>query len=87
MQIDGGTPILASVSGVTYTVSGTGYTATAEGTIVATTIYDAKYLQPTGAFDFDLRQRPVNVINANSYRIRVKAGAAVNAISYLTLEF
>jgi hypothetical protein len=65
----------------------TGYTATAEGTITATRVFDAQLIAPTNQYvkQYPLGREPV--VNADSaLRIRVTAGAAVNAYCYVTLE-
>lgn len=65
----------------------TGYTATAEGTITASRVFDSQFVQPTGqyAWEFSLGNEPK--VNADSsLRIRVKAAAAVNAVCWALLE-
>ena len=65
----------------------TGYTASAEGTITATRVFDAQLVAPTNQYvkQFPLGREPY--INAvSSLRIRVTAGTAVNALCYITLE-
>ena len=65
----------------------TGYTATAEGTITASRVFDAQLVQPTNQYvkQFPLGREPV--VNADSaLRIRVTAQAAVNAYCYVTVE-
>jgi hypothetical protein len=64
----------------------TGYTASAEGTITATRIFDSQFVQPTGqyAWEFSLGNEP-EVSAVNSLRIRCKAAAAVNAICWIVL--
>lgn len=63
----------------------TGYTATAEGTITATKVHDAAFVQPTGlyVFQWPLGDEPVVGVSTN-LRVRVKAAAAVNAICWVT---
>lgn len=69
------------------TTTGTGYTASAEGTITASRVFDAQLVAPTNQYvkQFPLGREPiVNV--STSLRIRVTAGAAVNAYCYVILE-
>ena len=66
----------------------TGYTATAEGTITAVRNLDGpQFIAPTSQFikQFPLGERPVIQISKFA-RIRVTAGAAVNAYCYMILE-
>lgn len=67
--------------------SATGYTCTSEGSITAVRMFDAVLLPPTGPYvkQFPLGREPMlNVSTA--LRIRVKFGAAINAICYVTIE-
>lgn len=64
-----------------------GYTATAEGTITATRVFDAQLVAPTNQYvkQFPLGREPM--FKATEFlRVRVKAGAAVNALCYVTIE-
>ncbi len=65
----------------------TGYTSTAEGTIIATRVFDSQFIQPTGerAWEFSLGNEPV-VSAVSSLRIRQKAAAAVNAVCWVLIE-
>lgn len=65
----------------------TGYTATAEGTITATRMFDAQLIAPTNQYvkQFPLGREPVIQISKFG-RIRVTAGAAVNAYCYVIVE-
>lgn len=67
--------------------SATGYTATAEGSITATRVFDAQLVAPTNQYikQFPLGREPVMNVGT-SIRIRVTAGAAVNAYCYMTIE-
>jgi hypothetical protein len=78
---------VASVAGLTLATSGTGYTASAEGTVVATRMFDIQFIAPTNQYvkQFPLGREPV-VNLASSGRIRVTAAAAVNAYCYMILE-
>jgi hypothetical protein len=64
-----------------------GYTATAEGTITATRVLDAQLVAPTNQYikQFPLGREPTWK-SADYLRVRVKAGAAVNAICYVVFE-
>ena len=87
MKFDGAEGAVASVAGLTLGTSATGYTASAEGTITAVKIFDAQLIAPTNQYvkQFPLGREPKCIIG-NSVRVRVKAGAAVNAICYVTVE-
>lgn len=65
----------------------TGFTATAEGSIVASRVFDTQFVQPTGqyAWEFSLGNEPV-VSAVSALRVRVKAAAAINAIAWVLLE-
>lgn len=87
MKLDGAEGAVASVAGLTLGTSATGYTSSAEGTITATKLFDTQFIAPTNQYvkQFPLGREPKCIIG-NSVRIRVKAGAAVNAICYMVLE-
>lgn len=78
----------ASVVGLTLGTAATGYTASAEGSITAVRMFDAQLVAPTNGYlkQFPLGREPKCIIG-NSVRIRVTAGAAVNAFAYLVVEF
>lgn len=68
-------------------VSGTsasGYTATAEGTITSARVLDAQLVPPTGSYAWEFtpgREPAAGAAGSAKYlRIRVTAGAAVNAL-------
>lgn len=86
-KLDGTDQAAASVAGLTLGTSATGYTSTAEGTITATKIFDAQFVAPTNQYiyQFPLGQEP-RLIIGNAYRVRVHAGAAVNAICWIEVE-
>jgi len=65
----------------------TGYTASAEGTITATRMFDVQLVAPTNPYvkQFPLGREPL-VDAVSALRIRVTAGAAVNAYAYCLLE-
>jgi hypothetical protein len=72
---------------MTLSTSGTGYTATAEGTITAVRPFDVQFIAPTNQYvkQFPLGREPK--IQKNKFaRIRVHAGAAVNAYCYMVLD-
>ena len=87
VKMNGADQAVASVAGLTLGTSATGYTASAEGTITATRMFDAQLVAPTNQYiyQFPLGQEPVMVIG-NATRIRVTAGAAVNAICFIEVE-
>lgn len=65
----------------------TGYTSTAEGTITAVREFDVQFIAPTNQYvkQFPLGREPIIQV-AKFGRIRVTAGAAVNAYCYMTIE-
>lgn len=69
------------------TTTGTGFTASAEGTITASRVFDAELVAPTNQYikQFPLGREPVIDVST-SLRIRVTAGAAVNAYCYVIIE-
>ena len=70
-----------------FSTSTTGYTASAEGTITATRLLDVQQISPTNQY---VKQWPLGrepwFNQANYLRIRVHAGAAVNAVCYVVIE-
>lgn len=78
---------VASVAGLTLGIAATGYTSTAEGTIAAVRMLDVQLIAPTSQYvkQFPLGREPVIQI-AKFGRIRVTAGAAVNAYAYMILD-
>lgn len=72
---------------MTLSTTATGYTATAEGTITATRVFDAPLVPPTSGYvkQFPLGERP-RVPVSKFLRVRVTAGAAVNAITYILFD-
>jgi hypothetical protein len=78
---------VASVAGLTLGTSATGYTCTSEGSITAVRMFDAQFVLPTNQYvkQFPLGREPKCIIG-NSVRIRVTAGAAVNAYAYMILN-
>lgn len=67
--------------------SATGYTGSAEGTITASREFDIQLVAPTSQYvkQFPLGREPI-VNAASALRIRVTAGAAVNAYCYVILD-
>lgn len=65
----------------------TGYTASAEGTITSTRVFDAQLVQPTNQYikQFPLGLEPFIQIS-KFLRVRVTAAAAVNAYCYVTVR-
>lgn len=65
----------------------TGYTGSAEGTITVTRQFDAQLIAPTNQYvkQFPLGREPVIQVGKWA-RVRVHAGAAVNALTYMVVE-
>jgi hypothetical protein len=77
-----------TTSNIILTTTGTGYTATVEGTTAASRLFDYQLVAPTNQYikQFPLGREPM--VNVSKFlRVRVTAGAAVNALCYVTLEF
>lgn len=74
-------------SNIILTTTGTGYTASAEGTTTASRLFDYQLIAPTNQYvkQFPLGREPMANIS-KFLRIRVTAPAAVNALCYVTLE-
>lgn len=84
IKLDGTDQAVASVAGLTLGTSATGYTCTSEGSITTVRMFDEQFIAPTSQYiyQYPLGQEPVLVIG-NATRIRVTAGAAVNAICWI----
>lgn len=78
---------VASIAGLTLGTAATGYTASAEGTITAVRMLDVQLIAPTSQYvkQFPLGREPVIQL-AKFGRIRVTAGAAVNAYAYMIVD-
>jgi hypothetical protein len=65
----------------------TGYTATSEGSTTAARSFDLQFIAPTNQYckQFPLGREPVIQISKFA-RIRVTAGAAVNAYCYMIVQ-
>ncbi len=65
----------------------TGYTSTSEGTITAVREFDVQFIAPTNQYvkQFPLGREPFVQVS-NFARIRVTAGAAVNAYCYMVVQ-
>ncbi len=87
VKMDGADQAVASVAGLTLGTSATGYTCTSEGSITTVRMFDAQLVAPTNQYiyQFPLGQEPKLVIG-NATRIRVTAGAAVNAYAWIEVE-
>lgn len=72
---------------LTLGTAASGYTASAEGTIVATRELDVQYIAPTNQYvkQFPLGREPVVAVS-RFLRIRVTAAAAVNCYCYIIWE-
>ncbi|WP_225840319.1 hypothetical protein [Streptomyces sp. NK08204] len=82
----------APASLMTLSTTGTGYTATAEGTITATRTFDANLVPPTaGATDINYvyqwmpDERPI-IAASKFLRVRATFGAAVNMTCFVTWD-
>ncbi len=86
IKLDGTDQAVASVAGLTLGTSATGYTCTSEGSITTVRMFDAQLVAPTNQYiyQFPLGQEPVLVIG-NATRVRVTAGAAVNAYAWIEI--
>jgi hypothetical protein len=64
----------------------TGYTATAEGSITTTKVFDGGLIAPTTQYvkQFPLGREPM-ILPVNCLRIRVTFAAAINALCYVVL--
>jgi hypothetical protein len=82
--LTGGDPTTALIAVGT---TSTGYTASAEGSITATRMFDAQLIAPTNQYvkQFPLGREPTIQISKFG-RIRVTAPAAVNAYCYMVVE-
>lgn len=87
MKTDGAEGAVASVAGLTLSTTGTGYTSSSEGSITAVKLFDVQFIAPTNQYvkQWPLGREPKCIIG-NAVRVRVKAGAAVNCITYVTIE-
>jgi hypothetical protein len=65
----------------------TGYTSSAEGTVVASRELDSQLVAPTNQYvkQFPLGREPMVNVNA-ALRVRTTAGTAVNALCYVTID-
>lgn len=82
--LQGGDPTTAAFAVGT---TSTGYTSTNEGAITSTRVFDAQFVAPTNQYvkQFPLGLEPVIEVSKFA-RIRVTAGAAVNAYCYMVVE-
>jgi len=88
VKMGGTDQAVASVAGLTMGTSATGYTCTSEGSITVSRVFDAQLVSPMYGhiYQFPLGQEPWLVIG-NAARIRVTAGAAVNAYAWMDIAF
>lgn len=77
----------AVASTVTLGITATGYTSTGEGSITFSRWLDIQQVSPTGGYakQFPLGREP-QLAASKILRVRVTAGAAVNAVTYITFE-
>lgn len=77
----------APATNITLGTANSGYTASGEGTVAATRVFDAQLISPTAsyAWAWPLGREPV--VNLSKFlRIRVTAAVAVNAYCYVAWE-
>lgn len=76
-----------STTYVSVGTAATGYTGSAEGSITTSRMFDVQFIAPTNQYvkQFPLGREPI-VAAVSALRIRVTAGAAVNAYCYVVLE-
>ena len=78
---------VASVAGLTLGTAATGYTGSAEGSITSVRMFDNQLIAPTSQY---VKQYPLGrepwVPVSKYLRVRVTAGAAVNAYCYIVWE-
>ena len=87
-KVDGAEGAVASIQGLTLGTAATGYTSSAEGSITVTNLFDTQFIAPTNQYIHEWAEDLApKLIIGNCYRIRVKAGAAVNAICYMKVKF
>jgi len=88
VKMDSVEDAVASIAGLTLGTTATGYTCTSEGAITATRVFDAQFIAPTNQYVYQFPLgREAKCIIGNAVRIRVTAGAAVNAICFIEVEF
>ena len=83
--VQGGDPV---TNRILVGTAATGYTATAEGSITASRLFDVQSVQPTNQYikQFPLGREPYIKPGSFFARIRVTAAAAVNAYAYMIVE-
>jgi len=86
-KMDSNEQAVASIAGLTLGTTATGYTCTSEGSITTVRSFDLQLIAPTNQYvkQFPLGERP-RLIIGNATRIRVTAGAAVNAYCYIVVR-
>lgn len=78
---------IAASNFLTLSTAGTGYTASAEGSITATRVADEQLIAPTNQFIYDWSLgSEFQVTPGRFMRIRVTAPAAVNALCYMVFR-
>ena len=89
VKLDGGALMAGDPSTDHFEVgtAATGYTGSAEGSITASRMFDVQLIAPTNQYvkQFPLGREPI-IEAAKFARIRVTAGAAVNAYAYMIIE-
>jgi hypothetical protein len=76
-----------TTSDIVVGTTATGYNASAEGTVVASRLFDYQLVAPTNQYikQFPLGREPV-VNVSTALRVRVTASASVGAVAYIQLE-
>lgn len=77
--------VASATLGITFTVDGTGYTASAEDTITTSRLFDHQQVLNQYVKQFPLGREPV-VDHDDVLRIRVNSDTDVNATCYVTIE-
>lgn len=80
---------LLAASYLTFGTAATGYTASGEGTITETNVFDSVLVTPTDIYKGDFARRfnsPIMVPSTDYLRVRCTAAAGVNAICWVLLE-
>ena len=87
VPLNPGTTVPTDLDPFDWGTAASGFTASAEGTITATRGFDFQLIAPTNQY---IKQWPLGrepqIDHTDFLRIRVHAGAAVNAISYVVIE-
>lgn len=85
--IAAGDPTTATTGSIIVGTTGTGYTASAEGTTTVARLFDLQYVAPTSQYvkQFPLGREPLIQVSTIT-RIRVTFAVAVNCYCYMIIE-